>query len=204
MNALAAVVLTLALAAAVPAQAATSSLKVLELTGGTLTVGERELKPGQKIPGGPSARLSRGARLVLGAGPWGKLLLHGPAVFATSDEDDGLNLKAGGVLAVLRPVKGRAFSVHTAAAAMSVRGTTFYTETRGQTSFYLCICDGTVDVETPSGAYKTTVSSERQHKPYLFQFNDDNGLQSEAEMVRHTDAEIEELSVGVKPVKPKP
>ena len=197
MNALLAALLSLTLAApAAAARPAGAATTVLELSGGALTVGERSLQVGDRLPDGKSARLARGGRLVLRAGPWGKILLHGPAVFAAGGEDgaDGLRLKAGGLLAVLHKVKGRVFGVRTPAAALAVRGTTFYTETRGQTAQYLCICDGAVELLTPSGAFKATVSSEKTHKSYLFQFHDDNGLQSEAPMERHNDEEIAALA----------
>lgn len=182
---------------AAPRTFAAQALKVYELSGGALTVGGQPLKVGQKLPSGKTARLARGAKLVLDAGPWGKVLLHGPAVFTPGggDDADGLTLKAGGALSVLHKVAGGRFVVRTPAVAAAVRGTTFYAEARGANASYVCICDGTIELESDSGAYKSTLTSQKKHRAVQLRFDNDQGLETEAPMVHHSDAEIAQLSV---------
>jgi hypothetical protein len=174
--------------------ASAAVMTVSELTDGTLTIDGRPAKAGQKVPPGKVARLSRGATLVLDVDPWGKALFHGPAVFTTlGGEEDGVQLKAGGVLSVLKKVKGRQFFVRTPAAALAVRGTTFYAEARGATASYICLCDGSIEIESESGAYHSNMTSQHKHRSVLLRFANDQGLETEAPMQHHTDQEIESL-----------
>jgi hypothetical protein len=131
---------------------------------------------------------------VLDAGPWGKVLITGPAVFAANRKGgDGLFLKAGGALSVLHKVAGRSFTVRTPAVAAAVRGTTFFVEARGKTAAYVCICDGTIELSSESGAYKSTMTSHKKHTPVLVRFANGQGLSTEASMEHHRNEDIEAL-----------
>lgn len=173
---------------------AAQTMTVSQLSGGALTVDGKPVKTGDAVPAGKTLRLARGAKLVLDAGPWGKVLIKGPAVFSANKKGgDGLSLKAGGALSVLNKVPGRSFTVRTPAVAAAVRGTTFYAEARGKTASYVCICDGSIELTSDSGAYKSTMSSHKTHKSVLVRFANDQGLSTEATMEHHSDEEIESL-----------
>ena len=177
---------------------AAQALTVSKLTGGAVTADGKPLKEGQAVPAGKAVRVEKGARLVLDAGPWGKVLIKGPAVFSANKKGgDGLSLKAGGALSVLHKVPGRSFTVRTPAVAAAVRGTTFYAEARGKTASYVCICDGSIELTSGSGAYKSAMSSRKAHKSVLVRFANDQGLSTEATMEHHSDEEIESLGGGM-------
>lgn len=174
---------------AVPASAAKKPVTLIqELSGGTLQADGKYLVKGDKLPSGKTATLQRGATLVLDSGR-AKLLIKGPAVFSTTQDD--VDLQTGGVLAHVE--QGRRYSVRTPAAALAVRGTTFFAETRGSYETYLCLCDGILEVTSDKLGYRTAVTSQHEHTPRLFKMSGASGEQKKAEMSGHTDAEIEAL-----------
>ena len=189
--------MALLLAAAVPSAAKTpATMKILSVTGGTLTLGKEALEPGAELTPGKEVILSSGAEAVLDAKGWGKLFLHGPVYFTPRAEgDDGVEVRAGGILAKLKSRSGRAFSIGTPAAVAAVRGTTFFVEARSKKQSYICICRGELSVESRVEKFRTVIKSgsDNHHKPYLFRAGGGASSLSEAAMERHSDEEIESL-----------
>jgi hypothetical protein len=189
-----ALALTLLLAA--PALAAKKpAVVVRHLSGGTLQADGKYLTQGAAFPLGETATLQRGAKLILDSGR-AKLLFNGPAVFALQrdDAEESIDLKTGGVLALVASVLDRRFSVRTPAAALAVRGTTFFAETRGSAETYLCLCDGIMDVVSEKLGFRGVVVADHVHTPRLFKMGGAAPAEVKDKMAGHTDAEITELA----------
>lgn len=171
-------------------------LKFVSIAGGELRRGGRAVTPGEALEGGVSLQLTGGAKAIFEAQGFGKLMMRGPANFTPrgARATPGLDLTAGGVLTRLRDLEGMRFSIGTPAAVAAVRGTTFFVEARGRRTMYLCVCEGSVAVLGRGERFKTTVASTGEHKPFLLQMTSaGQGVQADAAMERHTDADIEEL-----------
>jgi hypothetical protein len=76
----------------------------------------------------------------------GVVELRGPASFQVrGGRRAGFDLARGRLLAVLPSLKSR-FNVRARGLVASVRGTDFYVDLAGRNDLYLCVCDGTVEV----------------------------------------------------------
>lgn len=175
------------------AQSTASVYRVVSITGGTLTQKGKTLKAGTRIVLGGTLQVSGGAKVMLEAGPGGRLLISGPASF-TPKNNRFLLLKAGRLLSSWKKLTGE-FKIATPAIVASVRGTEFFLESRGANEAYLCVCSGTVEVLDPrseEGGQVAVVKGDH-HSAHSFKFSGSSFLQTDAAMASHTDKDIAAL-----------
>jgi len=157
---------------------------------GSASVGKRSVELGSAVYSGETLRTSPKSivRIALNSGA----ALHlGPATTLTLEAEKSitrLNLERGSVLSRIRKLgPGQKFELKHQQAAMGVRGTTFFTQTKGKDT-YLCVCEGEVSAEWPGG--KKTIAAKHHDHPTILQ---PKGEAPPPKDPGHTDDEIAEL-----------
>ena len=167
---------------------------LVESVEGRLTSPLRPLESGAYLIPGITVTLAEGGKAVIRIKEGGRVLLKGPASFTPRESRGwGLDLRQGGFLFSLPSLKGR-FTVGTPAAALAVRGTDFFVETRSETETYLCLCSGSLAVTRPHGRPGKALNLMAGHHTAVLLRPGKTGVESApAAMEGHTDEELQSL-----------
>ena len=82
-------------------------------------------------------------------------------------------------------------------AVMGVRGTAFYIKVENPERTYVCCCNGVIEIEDSMGENQDTVRV-KHHQAYYFTRSGENITVTDADMLYHTDKDMEDLASKVK------
>jgi hypothetical protein len=161
--------------------------------------GER-VSSGQQLRSGARIRTGADSRAILDLGKDSVVMVNPDSELSidqSADQTWSVHLYKGGVLSAVRKSTSakKHFFVRTQSAVMGVRGTVFFVKTEPSQRDFLCVCSGTVDVESSRGQPLGAVTATHHDHPKWINSEKSGTLGwSEAPMGSdHTDEQIKHL-----------
>ena len=125
------------------------------------------------------------AEILIGKQTGAQIRANSLAVLVIENNTWEIDTKQGAVLSLVE--KGKRYRVKSPSAVAAVRGTIFYTNAYADSSFYVCTCNGSVDIQFED---VTKSVSAAHHKGYSVVQDDSDKHLLSAGMKEHTDLEI--------------
>lgn len=106
-------------------------------------------------------------------------------------------LQSGSLAAVMKNLeKQKGFTLNTPTTSAGVRGTSFFAKVEEGNRTYFCDCNGVIEVQGKNGEGKQVVESAH-HKAFLFSGEDGEVSVEEADLLYHSDEDLEEIAAKI-------